>query len=184
MLDQGIPVEYELDTFNTPPQEQLYVTPKIGYVDAKPLFRSRHLALNSPLGHFNGDNARLSTRRTKLTVTPKFISSNGNMAFAKLRRTQSLARPTTRAASQLSHNSISSPYSLRDLQHKKQTQYSMLQRKNIPKNTFRLSASYFFILPLLLYKLSEETTQRKHTHPRYHFSSLTITTKTMAKNKK
>ena len=86
-LDQGIPVEYELDTFNTPPQEELYVTPKIGYVDAMPLFRSRHLALNSPLGHLNGDNARLSTRRKKLTVTPKFISSNGNMAFAKLRWT-------------------------------------------------------------------------------------------------
>ena len=94
---QGIPVEYELDTFNTPPQEQLYVTPKIGYVNAMPLFRSRHLALNSPLGHFNGDNPRLSTRRIKLTVTPKFISSNGNMVFAKLRRTQYLARPTTRA---------------------------------------------------------------------------------------
>ena len=36
-LDQGIPVEYELDTFNTPhTQEQLYVIPKIGYVDAMP----------------------------------------------------------------------------------------------------------------------------------------------------
>ena len=35
-LDQGILVEYELYTFNTPPQEQLYVTPKIGYVDAMP----------------------------------------------------------------------------------------------------------------------------------------------------
>ena len=34
--DQGIPVEYELDTFNTPPQEQFYVTPKIGYIDAMP----------------------------------------------------------------------------------------------------------------------------------------------------
>ena len=33
LLDQGIPVEYELDKFNTPPQEQLYFTPKIGYVD-------------------------------------------------------------------------------------------------------------------------------------------------------
>ena len=79
-----------------PLQEQLYVTLKI--VNAMPLFRSQHLALNSPLGYFNGDNARLSNRRTKLTVTPKFISSNSNMAFAKLRRTQSLARPTIRAA--------------------------------------------------------------------------------------
>ena len=37
LLDQGIPVEYELDTFNMPQtQEQLYVTPKIGYVNAMP----------------------------------------------------------------------------------------------------------------------------------------------------
>ena len=36
LLDQGIPVEYEIDPFNTPPQEQLNVTPNIGYVDAMP----------------------------------------------------------------------------------------------------------------------------------------------------
>ena len=103
-----------------PPQEQLYVTRKIGYVDAMPLFRSRHLALNSPLGHFYGDNARFSARRTKLTVTPKFISSNRNMAFAKLRQTQSLARPMIRAAfsilSYLNYVSYSQPF-LRDWQH-------------------------------------------------------------------
>ena len=54
----------------------------------------------------------------------------------------------------------------------KQTKYSMLQIKTIPKNTFRLSASYFFILSFIYptsfserpYKLSEEKTQRKHTH--------------------
>ena len=48
------------------------------------LIRSRHLALISPLGHFNGDNARLypkSTRHTKLTMTPEFISSNGKHGF-------------------------------------------------------------------------------------------------------
>ena len=56
-----------------------------------------------------------------------------------------------------------------------QTTFSMLQIKTIHKNTFRLSASYFFILSLLPYKLSEETTQRKHTHIRYNLSSLTIT---------
>ena len=169
--DQVIPVEYELDTFSTPQQEQLYVTPKIGYVDAMPLFRSRHPALNSPLGHFNGDNAHLSTRRTKLTVTQKFISSNGNMAFAKLRRTQSLARPTTHAAFL---NFLITPFRLHTvsilttfparLAAQTQTTFSMLQIKTIPKNTLLLSASYFFILPLLPYKLSEETTQRKHTH--------------------
>ena len=31
--------------------------PEIGYVNTMLLFRSRHLDTNSPLGHFNGDNA-------------------------------------------------------------------------------------------------------------------------------
>ena len=98
------------------------------------------------------------------------------MAFAKLQRTQSLARPKIRTASQLSHNSILSPYSqsfLRDLQHKKQPQYSMLQIKTIHKNTFRLSASYFFILPLytsqqlarnLINLARKQHNVNKHTH--------------------
>ena len=42
-----------------PPQEQFYVTPKIGYVNTMLLFRSRNLALNSPLDHFNGDQRTL-----------------------------------------------------------------------------------------------------------------------------
>ena len=70
------------------------------------LFHSQHLALNSSLGHFNGNNARLSpksTRHTKLTVTPM-----ANMAFAKLQQTQSLTHPTTRAA----FKTIMSPFHL------------------------------------------------------------------------
>ena len=54
---QGIPVEYKLDTFNMPRTGTTLCHPKIGYVNAMLLFRSRHLAINSPLGHFNGDNA-------------------------------------------------------------------------------------------------------------------------------
>ena len=131
------------------------------------------------------------------------FSSNCNIAFAKLQRTQSLARPTTHAAISTfstSHNSISSQYSQpfhescstkskpncwltyihkrpnignalrglfpgvqleKDGSNKTCTlshmslgvistkhQYSMLQIKPIPKNTFRLSAPYFFILIL------------------------------------
>ena len=93
-------------------QAQLYVTPKIGYVNAMLLFHKRHLALNSPLGHFNGDNANSPTRRTKLHGDSKV---------------QSLTRPTTHAAISTfstSHNSISSQYSQstspRVLQHQKQ----------------------------------------------------------------
>ena len=49
--------------------------PKIGYLNAMLLFRSRHLAINSPLGHFNGDNARLlpNLPDTRKLVTQKFI---------------------------------------------------------------------------------------------------------------
>ena len=137
-----------------------------------------HLALNSPLGHFNGDNVLLSTRRTKLTVTPKFNSFNGNMAFAKLRRTQSLARPATRTAFL---NFLITPFRL--LTHNLPTRlaaqtlttFSMLQNKKLFLKTYfdyrHLTSSSLPLLPYKLsegpYTLSEETTQRKHTHARY-----------------
>ena len=63
ILDQGIPVEYELDTFNMPSTS----TTEIYYVDssATPLstssLRSRQVPF-SPLVHCNGDNARLSPK--------------------------------------------------------------------------------------------------------------------------
>ena len=84
---------------------------------------------------------------------PKFIYSNGNMAFVELQRTQSLTRPTNTLPSQPSQLLITqfrlNTHNLsRVLQHQKQIQYSMLQIKPIPKNTFRPSASYFFIPPL------------------------------------
>ena len=73
-------------------------------------------------------------------MTRKFNSSNCNMSFVELQRTQSLTRPTTHAAISnfsTSHNSISCQYSQsyspRVLQHQKQTQYSMLQNKTYLK---------------------------------------------------
>ena len=96
---QGIPVEYKLDAFNMPRTGTTLCHPKIGYVDLTRNPALDILVLNSPLGHFNGDNTRLSTRRTKTMVTLK---------------KQSLTRPTTHAAFSTfstSHNSISSQYS-------------------------------------------------------------------------
>ena len=96
---QGIPVEYKLDAFNMPRTGTTLCHPKIGYVDLTRNPALDTLALNSPLGHFNGDNTRLFTRRTKTMVTLK---------------KQSLTRPTTHAAISTfstSHNSISSQYS-------------------------------------------------------------------------
>ena len=118
-------------------------------------------------------NSRLSTRRTKTTVTLKFNSSNGNMAFAKLQRTQSLARPTTHAAISTfstSHNAISSPYSqafhescstnTNYIFHASNKTYSYKHR--------HLTSSPFLYLLLKLSEgittLSEETTQRNHTY--------------------
>ena len=66
---QGIPVEYKLDTFNKPRTGTTLCHPKIGYVNATLLFRKQQQALNSPLGHFNGDQRTPSpqvTRHTKL----------------------------------------------------------------------------------------------------------------------
>ena len=73
--------------------------PKIGYVDLTRNPALDTLALNSPLGHFNGD------QRTPLHQTDK---NHGDS------KTQSLTRPTTHAAISTfstSHNSISSKYS-------------------------------------------------------------------------
>ena len=112
--------------------------------------------LNSPLVHFNGYNARLSTRRTKLTVTPKFVSSNCNMAFAKLQRTQSLARPTTRAAFL---NFLITPFHLLTHYETRSTNANYIfhaANKTILKNTFRLSASYFFIPPFISHNLTRK----------------------------
>ena len=83
-LASNIPVEYELDTFNMPHTGTTLCHPQNWLCRCDALFRSRHLVLISPLGHFNGDDARLSlksTKRTKLKVTPKFISSNGKQDF-------------------------------------------------------------------------------------------------------
>ena len=114
-----IPVEYKLDTFNKPRTGTTLCYPKIGYVNAMPLFCKRHQALNSPLGHLNGDNANSPSDTRNYTVTLKF---------------NPLTRPTTHAAISTfstSHNSMPSQYSQlsRVLQHQKQTQYSMLQIK-------------------------------------------------------
>ena len=135
-----------------------------------PLFRSRHLALNSPLGHIF-TRPHTSLPKSPDTQNSRWLQSlfppTATLAFAKLRRTQSLARPTIRAAfSQIYHISISSLYSqpfLRDLQHKKQTQYAMLQIKTILKH---ISTSYILKLLSFIYpiSISEEFNVNTHTH--------------------
>ena len=85
------------------------------------LFRSRHLALISPLGHFNGDNTRLSpNHQTHKTLGDSKVYFLQRQTWLSLNYSEHNPSHVPRYAllSQLSHNSISSPYSLLDLQHK------------------------------------------------------------------
>ena len=66
---QGIPVEYKLQTFNKPRTGTTLCHPKIGYVDLTRNPALDTLALNSPLGHFNGDQR---TPSPQVTRTPHF----------------------------------------------------------------------------------------------------------------
>ena len=162
--------------------------PKIGYVNVILLFCSRHLAINLPLDHFNGDNAdsppqKYQTHETygdiqssipPMTTWPPLNYSKHNPSH--IRRYTLPSQPF-----QLPHDSISSQYSQsyspRVLQHQKQTQYSMLQIKTIPKHisTIAILLHHPFLLFLTTiskgpHKLSEEVT--KHTQTCHNFSSL------------
>ena len=96
---QGIPVEYKLDAFNMPRTGTTLCHPKIGYVVPTRNPALDTLALNSPLGHFNGDSAN----------SPHQIPDTKLHGDSKA---QSLTRPTTHAAIfSTPHNSISSQYS-------------------------------------------------------------------------
>ena len=114
---QGIPVEYKLDAFNTPRTGTTLCHPKIGYVNAMLLFRSRHLAINSPLDHFNGDKAYSPPQKYQTHETHGDIQSSipPTATWLSLNYSEhNPSRPTTHAAISTfstSHNSISSQYS-------------------------------------------------------------------------
>ena len=61
---QRIPVEYKLDAFNMARTGTTLCHPKIGYVDLTRNPALDTLALNSPLGHFNGDQRTPSLHQT------------------------------------------------------------------------------------------------------------------------
>ena len=89
LLDQGIPVEYELDTFNTPHIGTTLRHPQNWLCRLWCRIPLRHLALISPLIHiFTRPHASpRNNQKHKLTVTPKFISSNGKHDFRYILRT-------------------------------------------------------------------------------------------------
>ena len=89
LLDQGIPVEYELDKFNTPHTGTTLFHPQNCLCRLRCLIPLRHLATTSPLGNiFWRHSASLqNNQKYRLTVTPKFISSNGKHDFRYILRT-------------------------------------------------------------------------------------------------
>ena len=139
---QGIPVEYKLDAFNMPRTGTTLCHPKIGYVDPTRNPTLDMLALNSPLGHFNGDHAHLSTRQTKTVVTLKHNPSDVRRHTLPSQPSQLLITPFRLTTDKLKHHESCST--------KSKPKYSMLQIKTLFIKTFQPLPSYFFIiLPLI-----------------------------------
>ena len=130
--------------------------PKIGYVNAMLLFHSRHLAINSPLGHFNGDNAyspppKYQTHETHSDIQSSFTPTATWLSLtynehnpSHVRRHALPSQPSQLLITQFHLNTFPQV-----LQHQKQTQYSMLQTKPIPKTHFDychlISSSFLYI---------------------------------------
>ena len=86
LLDQGTPVEYELDKFNTPHTGTALFHPLNWLCRFRCLIPLRHLATTSPLGNIFWwhSTSHRNNQKHKLTVTPKFISSNGKHDFRNI----------------------------------------------------------------------------------------------------
>ena len=89
LLDQGIPVEYELDQFNTPHTGTTLFHPQNWLCRLQCLISLRHLATTSSLGNifWRYSASPRNNQKHKLTVTPKFISFNGKHHFRYILRT-------------------------------------------------------------------------------------------------
>ena len=177
---QGIPVEYKLDAFNMPRTGPTLCHPKIGYVDLTRNPALDTLALNSPLGHLNGDNAYSpQIPDTKLTVTSKVQFLQLQHVFRQkcnehnpshVRRHTLPSQPSQHLITQFRLNTH--PLS-RVLQHQKQTQIFHTANRNLFTKTHfdsrHLTSSFSPLYTQqttseVLTTLSEETTQRKHTY--------------------
>ena len=89
LLDQGVPVEYELDTFNTPHTGTTLRHPQNWLCWLLCQILLWHLALISPLGHifWRPHASPWNNQKHKLMVTSTFISSNGKHDFCYILRT-------------------------------------------------------------------------------------------------
>ena len=132
---RGIPVEYKLDTFNMPCTGTTLCHPQNWLCWCNAQLSSWHLALNSPLGHFNGDNAHSpqipDTRNSwwlQSSFPPTATWHSLNYSKYNPSHVPRHALPFS-TFSYLHFVSILTTFP-RVLQHKKQTKYSILQNKN------------------------------------------------------
>ena len=162
---QGITVEYKLDTFNMPRTGTTLCHPKIGYVDLTRNPALDTLALNSPLGHLNGDSAN----------SPHQIPDTKLHGDSKA---QSLTRPTTHAAISTfptSHN-ISSKYSqpFTSLAAPKANPIFHAANKNLILKHISTLAILLHHHPFISYKLSEGTNNTKWGSNQHNVNTHTL----------
>ena len=149
LLDQGIPIEYELDKFNTPHTGTTLFLPPNCLCRLRCLIPPRHLATTSPRGHIFWRPPTLLpeiTRNTNSRWLQSLFPPTANMTFAAYCEHTSLARPTTRAAILNYHNLQSFTYFFpfpRSLQHKRKLNIPCCPLKTIIK-TFRFRTSWNF----------------------------------------
>ena len=178
LLDQGIPVEYELDKFNTPHTGTTLFHPKNWLCRLRSLIPHRHLATTSPLGNIfwrhSASPRNNQTHKTHGDSKVYFLQRQTWLSLHTANISPSHVQQHT-LLSQLSHNSILSLYFFpfpRGLQHKRKLSIPCCQWKTIIKTFWHLGTSLLYIP----HRLSEETTLRKHTQARYNFSSQKIIT--------
>ena len=167
LLDQGFPVEYKLDEFNTPHTGTTLRHFQTLLCWLRCRIPLRHLA-TSPLGNIFWRHARFFTNNQnhKITVTSTSISSNSKHDFATYGEHNPSHVQRHALLSLLSHNSISSLYFFpfpRGLQHKRKL-FIPCCHKNLH---VKANGIFVFLLlhpPLLTTTISEGITHtRKNT---------------------
>ena len=152
---QGIPVEYKLDTFYASHRHN-FVTPKLAMSTRCFYSAIDTLAINSPLGHFSGDNAysppkKYQTHETHGDIQSSFTPTNTIPHTSNDMR----CHLNLLNFSWLNFVSILTTFP-RVLQHQKQTQYSMLQIKTIHKNLSTLAILLLHHPPFIFHNLARE----------------------------
>ena len=165
LLDQGIPVEYELDKFNTPHTGTTLFHPQNWLCRLRCLIPLRHLATTSPLGNifWRPHASSRNHQKNTLTVTSTFISSNGKHDFRCILRTY---LPRTSNNTRCYLNSLITLFRLFTsfLSHEVcSTNTNSIFHATIKNYHKNILTSYFSHSAIYLTTLSEDINTRKNT---------------------